>query len=223
MSKKNGWVPGDYTDLCDWFERGTPPQCDCSVETPVGTSFGRDGSQRAWGRIHPANGGKHFQYGFFCVSGEHRWVFVNPEGNRQDSVSKPFMEAVIRIVWVQSGNWPEAFDEHTVEDHCPIFQCNVTPVPCAYTDCPNFATEVHHFAPKSLFPDDYDKWPTAPLCEEHHHVIWHPRVTPYLQNYGAYKLLSPDLYNKVMDLIPEDQVEAIKFQQTTEQELKQGV
>jgi len=216
VSKKNGWVPADYEDLIDWFDRGTPPQCDCSAETPDGTSLGRDGSQRVWGRHHFAN--KTWHYGFFCVSGEHKWVFTNWDGDRQDWVSDLFVEQVILLV-----HGHEILEQHTVEELCPIFQCNVTPESCAYADCPNLATEVHHFAPKSLFPDDYDKWPTAPLCEEHHHVIWHPRVTPYLQNYGAYKLLSPDLYNKVMDLIPEDQVEAIKFQQTTEQELKQGV
>ena len=44
--------------------------------------------------------------------------------------------------------------------------------------CGDQFTELHHFAPRYLFPD-WDKWPTCYLCIKHHHE-WHDRVTPYM-------------------------------------------
>lgn len=38
-------------------------------------------------------------------------------------------------------------------------------------------TEVHHWAPRHLFGDDADRWPTGNLCRPCH-VNWHQRVTP---------------------------------------------
>lgn len=34
------------------------------------------------------------------------------------------------------------------------------------------AIEIHHWAPRQLFPDDADDWPTSPLCPDCHHR-WH--------------------------------------------------
>ena len=46
--------------------------------------------------------------------------------------------------------------------------------PCAV--CGALGTELHHWAPKELFPDDYEKWPKAYLCPKHHQE-WHIRIT----------------------------------------------
>jgi hypothetical protein len=43
--------------------------------------------------------------------------------------------------------------------------------------CGEVGTEYHHFAPKHLFHDEADKWPTAYLCKKHHDQ-WHRLVTP---------------------------------------------
>ena len=43
--------------------------------------------------------------------------------------------------------------------------------------CGSYQVELHHFAPKYLFGDDSDNWPTAYLCREHHKQ-WHDIVTP---------------------------------------------
>jgi protein-arginine kinase activator protein McsA len=43
--------------------------------------------------------------------------------------------------------------------------------------CGSVGTEYHHFAPKHLFGDEADLWPTAYLCLRHHHQ-WHTLVTP---------------------------------------------
>jgi hypothetical protein len=32
--------------------------------------------------------------------------------------------------------------------------------------------EIHHWAPRARFPDDFENWPTSPLCRECH-VHWH--------------------------------------------------
>lgn len=47
--------------------------------------------------------------------------------------------------------------------------------PCAV--CGAMGTEVHHWAPRYIFNDDADKWPTAQLCPRCH-ALWHNRVTP---------------------------------------------
>lgn len=39
------------------------------------------------------------------------------------------------------------------------------------------AREVHHWAPRHLFGDEADRWPTADLCRTCH-AEWHRRVTP---------------------------------------------
>lgn len=38
-------------------------------------------------------------------------------------------------------------------------------------------TEIHHWAPWHLFPDDADQWPTSRLCRTCHQR-WHQVVTP---------------------------------------------
>jgi len=42
---------------------------------------------------------------------------------------------------------------------------------CQVAGCGRTDTELHHFAPRSLFPDA-DNWPVLPLCVEHH-LAWH--------------------------------------------------
>ena len=44
---------------------------------------------------------------------------------------------------------------------------------CAVADCDSTLVEIHHFAPTSLFGHEVgNKWPTAPLCPDHHRY-WH--------------------------------------------------
>ena len=46
--------------------------------------------------------------------------------------------------------------------------------PCAV--CNKRGTELHHFAPKELFPDTFEDWPKAYLCKTHHDE-WHNKLT----------------------------------------------
>lgn len=46
--------------------------------------------------------------------------------------------------------------------------------PCAR--CGVLGTELHHWAPRELFPDDFGAWPTTYLCPKHHQE-WHNKVT----------------------------------------------
>ena len=51
--------------------------------------------------------------------------------------------------------------------------------PCAICGKPG---EIHHWAPQAWaddFGEDWTRWPTAPLCLEHHQK-WHRIVTPSL-------------------------------------------
>ena len=43
--------------------------------------------------------------------------------------------------------------------------------------CGALGAELHHFAPRFLFGDRADKWPTGYLCN-YHHLEWHGLVTP---------------------------------------------
>lgn len=43
--------------------------------------------------------------------------------------------------------------------------------------CGKPGAQLHHFAPKHLFNNDADRWPTGYLCQEHHDE-WHNKLTP---------------------------------------------
>jgi hypothetical protein len=43
--------------------------------------------------------------------------------------------------------------------------------------CGELGAEYHHWAPRHLFGDNADKWPTAYLCKAHHDE-WHNILTP---------------------------------------------
>lgn len=47
--------------------------------------------------------------------------------------------------------------------------------PCAVKGCKNKGSERNHWAPQSIFKDEADDWPTAPLCLEHHEY-WHLKM-----------------------------------------------
>lgn len=46
--------------------------------------------------------------------------------------------------------------------------------PCAV--CGDVGAELHHWAPKELFPESFEQWPQSYLCPEHHNE-WHRAVT----------------------------------------------
>lgn len=51
--------------------------------------------------------------------------------------------------------------------------------PCSVRGCMNLGEEKHHFAPRSVFGwVEYDLWPVAALCHEHHNE-WHDKMTGY--------------------------------------------
>lgn len=85
---------------------------------------------------------------------------------------------------------------YVVVERCPRCRCNTVPgkpflnkaeynldalplfddytkqsEPCSVKGCENRDTELHHFAPRSLFPDA-DNWLTGWLCKAHH-ALWH--------------------------------------------------
>lgn len=45
--------------------------------------------------------------------------------------------------------------------------------PCAV--CGKLGTQLHHFAPRHLWPETADEWPTAYLCQDHHDE-WHRKT-----------------------------------------------
>ena len=44
--------------------------------------------------------------------------------------------------------------------------------------CGKVGTELHHWAPRAVFKDEADNWPTGWLCPEHHKE-WSDRVKRY--------------------------------------------
>jgi hypothetical protein len=59
----------------------------------------------------------------------------------------------------------------------PIVEDYSDQIKCAVIGCVEIGGEYHHFAPKHLFSDEADNWPTAYLCLKHHRQ-WHDLVTP---------------------------------------------
>jgi hypothetical protein len=49
---------------------------------------------------------------------------------------------------------------------------------CCVDDCWETRTEVHHFAPRSVFAAEADRWPLLPLCVDHH-TTWHAAMNGY--------------------------------------------
>lgn len=50
---------------------------------------------------------------------------------------------------------------------------------CSVKGCGSDDVELNHFAPRGIFGEDADQWPTAFLCRKHH-AEWGYRVTPQL-------------------------------------------
>lgn len=75
--------------------------------------------------------------------------------------------------WHETGSLRIPPDEiPLIDDYSEQHKCCVCGAACA---------EEHHFAPRSLgdyFGGEWDKWPTAWLCKDHHD-LWHSVVTPW--------------------------------------------
>jgi hypothetical protein len=194
----------EHRDLADLFRGATPPSC----------FMPDDGSWRP-GRIRNRNGKS--QYGFFCPQCDGHWVLRTPKGDRKDWVSKDYMTAVVDLIW------PGELEMSSVEEFCPVVHCYQCAAnqKCQYEGCGRTDTDHHHTGPQDIFGSDCDHWPLVHLCADHHDE-WHDRVTPYSQNHGAYKLITPALWREVLKMIP-DEAEAIEFQRSGEQYLKQKV
>ena len=65
---------------------------------------------------------------------------------------------------------PEQIDEFPIIAEDAIKFCVV---------CGNGEVELHHWAPKSMFKEDAEKWPKDVLCKNCH-AQWHKIVTPGL-------------------------------------------
>ena len=50
---------------------------------------------------------------------------------------------------------------------------------CSVRGCGSDDVELNHFAPRAIFREEADDWPTAYLCRKHHQE-WGQRVTPSL-------------------------------------------
>lgn len=50
---------------------------------------------------------------------------------------------------------------------------------CIVRGCTTDLVELNHFAPRAIFGDEAEDWPTGYLCPEHHRE-WGERVTPQL-------------------------------------------
>lgn len=61
-------------------------------------------------------------------------------------------------------------------DALPLFE-DYTDVsfPCCVEGCERKDTQLHHFAPRHLFGEDADLWPTGYLCTDHHSE-WHQKT-----------------------------------------------
>ena len=70
--------------------------------------------------------------------------------------------------WLGGPVAREKLDNATMKS-APMVQANAANHSCARCGSP--ATELHHWAPRSLF-DDFDVWPTAWLCRACH-ARWH--------------------------------------------------
>ena len=56
----------------------------------------------------------------------------------------------------------------------PILR-NDAVVGCSVSGCVEVGFEYHHWAPRSIWREEADLWPTSPLCDIHHKE-WHRRT-----------------------------------------------
>jgi hypothetical protein len=63
--------------------------------------------------------------------------------------------------------------EHPNWQAYPLYQDNTEfSEPCVIRGCGRKDTELHHFAPRALFGNEADDYPTGWLCQ-YHHDRWH--------------------------------------------------
>ena len=79
-----------------------------------------------------------------------------------DAPIKFISHKLIKQRQIEIKSLPAVRDYHELE-HCAV--------------CGSAGTEYHHFAPRHLFGEEADNWPTAYLCKKHHDT-WHDLVTP---------------------------------------------
>lgn len=82
-------------------------------------------------------------------------------------LSSPIPHHVISARGVQIASLPVVEDYRGMFGRCCVKGCDSTDV------------ELNHFAPRAIFRDQADDWPTGYLCRRHH-AEWGERVTPYL-------------------------------------------
>src|SRR5699024_9139742 len=51
-------------------------------------------------------------------------------------------------------------------------------IECEVSGCTTPGYEVHHWAPREVWSEDCEDWPTSRLCIPHHHA-WHERMDGY--------------------------------------------
>lgn len=56
----------------------------------------------------------------------------------------------------------------------PVLE-NYARILCRVDGCAEVGVELHHWAPRSIFGEDADSWPTSELCLKHHRE-WHDRT-----------------------------------------------
>lgn len=89
--------------------------------------------------------------------------------------------AELPVVWLKHEAVRALLQKYDTEiDDVPVITDYSDSCPCIVCGNPG---EWHHWAPQSmahLFGNDWMRWPTAPLCPEHHR-LWHDLVTPNLR------------------------------------------
>ena len=203
-------------ELADLWSGGIPP-CDDSHEP-----------QRIPGQLRKIDG-QGFHCVFFCGICRGQWSFKTKKGY-QHWISKNFMVSTLDYLW------PDLLKDYSLSESrkqlaavLSVYQCKKCDADgkvdrtCVYGPCIRTDTQSHHFEPRSIYGDkECEKWSKGFLCPIHHRE-WHTRVTPYMKTYGAFRLVSPILWEELMTLVPDDQVEAIETQRSVEQDLQQQI
>lgn len=83
-----------------------------------------------------------------------------------------------RVHSMESVKKDQVREEGHVIEELPIIQdFRGVGEECEVRGCTSTNTQLHHWAPRRIFGDEADDWPTSWLCVERHHPLWHAMVT----------------------------------------------
>lgn len=111
-------------------------------------------------------------------------------GSSQANLGQTIMQSGARHIWERCGHCGRNFNGAGVFrsrvrlqllfpdldlDSLPVFEDYTERAPLCEVCQGDQGVELHHWAPRQIFADEADQWPTSWLCRQHHRE-WHRKI-----------------------------------------------